>query len=132
MRRWIVALGLLGIAAAACGGDDAPQCILDTDCPLGQRCSSDKCVQRGAPARRDSGPTGGEAGVPDTGVTDSGVPDPFDMGFPPPFDMGFPPPFDMGFPPPFDAGPSDEAGLPESGPIDGGAGDGAMMGMPAP
>lgn len=117
MRRWTVALGLwMVLVAATCGGDDAPQCILDTDCPLGQRCSEDKCVQRGAPARRDAGPAG-EAGVGDMGVLpDTGFVDP-DMGFPP-FDMGFPPPFDMGppapdsgFPPPFDAGPSFEGGM---------------------
>ncbi|MCC7540344.1 MAG: hypothetical protein IT379_29275, partial [Deltaproteobacteria bacterium] len=79
MRRWMLALVLAGISTTACG-DDPPQCLLDTDCPLGQRCAEEKCVQRGAPARRDSG-TVGEGGVADVGpLPDTGIPPVVDMG----------------------------------------------------
>ncbi len=61
--RAAISLLLLPLTAA-CGGSDA-QCVIDTDCPVFNRCMAEQCVPVG----------GGDAAV-DTGVpTDSGPPD---------------------------------------------------------
>ncbi|MBW2460228.1 MAG: hypothetical protein JRH11_01195 [Deltaproteobacteria bacterium] len=61
MRFFVALLVLLPalLPAAACGGSDA-QCVIDTDCPLFNRCMAQQCV-----------PLGG--GDPDSGIADSGV-----------------------------------------------------------
>ena len=75
------ALALLGCLTTACGDD--PQCAIDTDCPLYQRCTSDnRCVALGTPDATpdasDAMPT--DAGSGDTGVMDAGLPDATLMG----------------------------------------------------
>jgi hypothetical protein len=71
MLRGLLAGSVLLVAA--CSGTDA-ECVIDTDCPLFQRCARQKCVSvGGGPAPRDAGREGGsgEGGVRD-GATEGG------------------------------------------------------------
>ena len=65
-----VSLLLLLPLFAACGGSDA-QCVIDTDCPLFNRCSAQQCVPVGGDAGVDTG-TPTDSSV-DTSVTDTGM-----------------------------------------------------------
>lgn len=127
--RWrLLALAPL-LAFGGCG-DDAPQCLLDTDCPLGQRCAEERCVERGTAAPRRDGGAGTDGGATDGGpAVDSGLP-PVDSGFPD-LDSGFPPPPPP--PPPDDGGlPGFDLGLPTDAGTLPDAGAPADAGTPAP
>ncbi len=76
MRGWLSLLSLgcaAAIVLAACGSSS--ECVIDTDCPLDQRCSAKKCVPVGA---RDAGSAdgsteGGMDGAVEGGVGDGAV-----------------------------------------------------------
>jgi hypothetical protein len=61
----------LASVPAGCGGG-GPQCVIDTDCPLGERCASDQTCQR---VRRnvDAGVADTDAGSGDTDAGSGGV-----------------------------------------------------------
>ncbi len=65
-------------------GDPAPQCVIDTDCDLGQRCASDRTCQligggADASTMRDGGGARdgavGDGGASDSGASDAAAPD---------------------------------------------------------
>ncbi|RLB53072.1 MAG: hypothetical protein DRJ42_12930 [Deltaproteobacteria bacterium] len=62
---------LVLLPAVACGGSDA-QCVIDTDCPLFNRCMDQQCVPLGG-GDTDSGTA--DSGVTDSGTRDSSTPD---------------------------------------------------------
>lgn len=76
--RFLAALLFL-TPALACGGSDA-QCVIDTDCPLFNRCMDEQCVPVGGgdvDSSTDSGPVDSgtvDSSTPDTG-TDAGTPE---------------------------------------------------------
>jgi len=82
--RFAACLGALllpgAIGLTGCGGDD-PDCVIDTDCPLFQRCQAGACVDLGAldgggDAAVDAArPEGGmDSGPDDDGGVDAGPP----------------------------------------------------------
>lgn len=64
---------LTGLLFSAGCGDDV-ECVLDTDCALGNRCEAQMCVPFSTPPRRDTGP-GEDAGEEDVGTADASMPD---------------------------------------------------------
>lgn len=64
---------LSGLLLSGGCGDDV-ECVLDTDCELGNRCEAQMCVPFSTPPRRDTGPAE-DAGDEDTGIADASMPD---------------------------------------------------------
>ena len=73
MKRFAILVACVALLGA-CGGD--PACVLDTDCPIGRYCSTDRrCIDGGG--GEDSGVMDAgeieDAGEEDSGPTDAGV-----------------------------------------------------------
>jgi hypothetical protein len=73
----VFALAVSAFALMGCG-DDGPQCVIDTDCPLGQRCASDMTCQPvlriDAALEIDAGPPPTDAGGGGDGNMDAAQP----------------------------------------------------------
>ena len=75
-------LGACTIVASLAGCDGGPQCAIDTDCPLGQRCAADNTCQvvgatsdSGTPRDAAVGEGGVDGGRADAATRDSGAGD---------------------------------------------------------
>ncbi len=76
--RWVGLFGILFSTLVLGGCGDDPECAIDTDCPIFQRCTTDhRCVRIGSPeAGVDAGEGGMDAGVDaEAGIDDADVPD---------------------------------------------------------